>query len=128
MIVVDTSALIAIFQREPEGEAFLQAIVRSEKPLVAAPTRLEGYIVVHRRFGAAKAADFEALVADLNLTVVAFDEPLLVLARNAYRDYGRGAHGLNFGDCFAYALAKARGLPLLFKGEDFAATDVARAI
>ncbi|KSB91661.1 hypothetical protein AS593_18005 [Caulobacter vibrioides] len=127
-MVVDTSALIAIFQREPEGEAFLQAIIRAEKPLVAAPTRLEAYIVVHRRFGAEKAADFEALVADLNLTVVAFDEPLLALARNAYRDYGRGAHGLNFGDCFAYALAKARGLPLLFKGEDFAATDIARAI
>ncbi|PXA88201.1 VapC toxin family PIN domain ribonuclease [Caulobacter sp. D4A] len=127
-MVVDTSALIAIFQREPEGEAFLQTIVRMERPLVAAPTRLEGYIVIHRRFGAEKAADFEALVADLNLTVVAFDEPMLVLARNAYRDYGRGARGLNFGDCFAYALAKARDLPLLFKGEDFAATDVKRVL
>ncbi|MFT4254239.1 MAG: type II toxin-antitoxin system VapC family toxin [Caulobacter sp.] len=128
MIVVDTSALIAIFQREPEAEAFLQAIVRTEKPLVAAPTRLEGYVVAHRRFGAEKAADFEALVADLNLTVVAFDEPLLASARDAYRDYGRGPHGLNFGDCFSYALAKARDLPLLFKGEDFAATDVKRAL
>lgn len=128
MIVVDTSALIAIFQRESEGEAFLQTIVRTERPLVAAPTRLEGYVVVHRRFGAEKAADFEALVADLNLTVVAFDETLLTIAREAYTRYGAGRHGLNYGDCFAYALAKARGLPLLFKGDDFAATDVARAI
>lgn len=128
MIVVDTSALIAIFQREPDGEAFLQTIVRTEKPLVAAPTRLEAYIVIHRRFGAATAADFEALVADLNLTVVAFDDHLLTAAREAYRRFSQGRHGLNFGDCFAYALAKARDLPLLFKGEDFAATDVKRAL
>ncbi|MDG2529593.1 type II toxin-antitoxin system VapC family toxin [Caulobacter endophyticus] len=128
MIVVDTSALIAVFQREPEGEAFLQTIVRTERPLVAAPTRLEAYVVIHRRFGAATAADFEALVADLNLTVVAFDEQLLAIARDAYRRFSAGRHGLNFGDCFAYALAKARDLPLLFKGEDFAATDVKRAL
>jgi ribonuclease VapC len=128
VIVVDTSALIAIFQREPDGEAFLQTIVKTEKPLVAAPTRLEAYVVIHRRFGAATAADFEALVSDLNLTVVAFDEHLLANAREAYQRYSQGRHGLNFGDCFAYALAKARDLPLLFKGEDFAATDVKRAL
>jgi ribonuclease VapC len=128
VIVVDTSALIAIFQGEPEAEAFLDIIVQTETTLIAAPTRLEAFIVASRRHGAVRAAELTELIADLRLTTVAFDGALADVAQAAYRTFGQGAHGLNYGDCFSYALAKSRDLPLLFKGEDFAATDVKRAI
>jgi ribonuclease VapC len=128
VIVVDSSALIAIFQGEPEAEAFLDIILRTETTLIAAPTRLEAFIVASRRHGAARAAELTGLIADLKLTTVAFDGALADVAQTAYRTFGKGAHGLNYGDCFSYALAKSRNLPLLFKGEDFAATDVKRAI
>ena len=70
----------------------------------------------------------ETLVERLRLVTEPFDEAMLDVAQRAYQTYGRGRNGLNYGDCFSYALAKARDLPLLFKGEDFAATDVKRAI
>jgi ribonuclease VapC len=127
VIVVDTSALIAIFQNEPEAEAFLQLILDTPA-LISAPSRLEAFVVVTRRHGDTKATRLAALIADLKLTTIAFDEPLTQLAEDAYRTYRRGRHGLNYGDCFSYALAKSRDLPLLFKGEDFAATDVKRAV
>lgn len=127
MIVVDTSALIAIFQGEPEAESFLQLLF--DKPgLISAPSRLEAFVVVTRRHGDEKAADLSAVISDLKLTTVAFDDELTELAEQAFKRYRRGRHGLNYGDCFSYALAKARDLPLLFKGNDFAATDVKRAI
>jgi ribonuclease VapC len=127
VIVVDTSALIAIFQNEPEAETFLQLILDTPA-LISAPSRLEAFVVVTRRHGDTKAAQLSALIADLKLTTVAFDEPLTRLAEEAFRTYRHGANGLNYGDCFSYALAKSRDLPLLFKGEDFAATDAKRAI
>jgi len=127
MIVVDTSALIAIFQSEPEAKVFLDAITRADGALITAPTRFEAFVVVSRRQGPDRANDLLDLMADLNLTSVAFDESMTAVAERAYRAYGKGRHGLNYGDCFSYALAKSRDLPLLFKGEDFAATDVKRA-
>jgi ribonuclease VapC len=128
VIVVDTSALIAIFQGEPDAEAFLDAIIKTETALIAAPTRLEAFIVASRRHGAVRAAELTDLIAALNLTTVAFDGALADVAQAAYRTFGQGAHGLNYGGCFSYALAKSRDLPLLFKGEDFAVTDVRRAV
>ncbi|PHY13021.1 VapC toxin family PIN domain ribonuclease [Caulobacter sp. B11] len=127
MIVVDTSALIAIFRGEPEAESFLQLIF-STPAIISAPSRLEAFVVVTRRYGDGKAAELGNLIADLQLTTVAFDETLAGLAEVAFKTYRRGRHGLNYGDCFSYALAKSRDLPLLFKGEDFAATDVKRAV
>jgi ribonuclease VapC len=127
VIVVDTSALIAIFQSEPEAEGFLQLILDTPA-LISAPSRLEAFVVVTRRHGDTRASQLAALIADLKLTTIAFDEALTRLAEEAYRTYRRGVNGLNYGDCFSYALAKSRDLPLLFKGEDFAATDVKRAI
>ncbi|EJL25080.1 hypothetical protein PMI01_04544 [Caulobacter sp. AP07] len=127
MIVVDTSALIAIFRGEPEAESFLQLLLDTPA-LISAPSRLEAFVVVTRRHGDEKASELGAVIADLKLTTVAFDEELTELAEQAFRRYRRGRHGLNYGDCFSYALAKARDLPLLFKGEDFAATDVKRAV
>lgn len=74
------------------------------------------------------AAELTDLIAALNLTTVAFDGALADVAQTAYRTFGQGAHGLNYGDGFSYALAKSRDLPLLFKGENFAVTDVKRAV
>ena len=128
MIVVDASALIAIFQSEPEAEVFIDAIRQADTALITAPTRLEAFVVVSRRQGPNRADDLLGLMEDLNVTTVAFDEPMTTVAEAAYRTFGRGRHGLNFGDCFSYALARSRDLPLLFKGEDFAATDVKRAV
>ena len=127
MIVVDTSALIAIFQGEPEAESFVELLFDTPG-LISAPSRLEAFVVVTRRHGDEKASALSAVIADLKLTVVAFDEELTELAEQAFRRYRRGSFGLNYGDCFSYALAKSRDLPLLFKGEDFAVTDVKRAV
>ena len=85
-------------------------------------------MVVARRYGSDEAKAMENLIAKLRLVTELFDQPLLEVASSAYRVYGRGRHGLNYGDCFSYAPAKARDLPLLFKGEDFAAKDVKRAV
>jgi ribonuclease VapC len=129
VIVVDTSALIAILWDEPEAERFVQ-ILLSQVGLISTATRLEAYTVCLRRRGQLNAARMNQLINDLDLQTVAFDQALLDHACEAYARYGRGGDkpALNFGDCFAYALAKARDLPLLFKGEDFSATDVAVAI
>jgi ribonuclease VapC len=128
VIVVDTSAVIAIFEGETEEVAFLDIIRRTDKVLIAAPTQLETFVVLTRRYGASAADAFATLNANLRLITEPFDEGLLRIARKAYQTYGKGRYGLNYGDCFSYALAKSRDLPLLFKGEDFAATDVKRAV
>lgn len=128
MIAVDTSALMAIFESEPEEPTFFDIILRADGALIAAPTRLEAFVVVARRYGAEGASAMETLITRLRLVTEPFDEAMLEVAQRAYQAYGRGRHGLNYGDCFSYALAKSRDLPLLFKGEDFAATDVKRAV
>ena len=127
MIVVDTSALIAIFQGESEADSFVELLFDTPG-LISAPSRLEAFVVVARRHGDEKASELSAVIADLKLTIVAFDEELTELAEQAFKRYRSGRHGLNYGDCFSYALAKSRDLPLLFKGKDFAATDVKRAV
>ncbi|MBU6371765.1 MAG: type II toxin-antitoxin system VapC family toxin [Alphaproteobacteria bacterium] len=127
MIVVDASALIAILWKEPEADAFARAILEQDAALIAAPTRLEAFVACHRRRGPDNARLMEALVAALDLVTAPFDEAQLAIAQTAFTRFGSGAHRLNFGDCFSYALAKSRGLPLLFKGEDFRATDVEAA-
>lgn len=97
---------------------------------MSAATALECSLVLESRYGPVGAIKLDALLSEQGVEVVAFDEEQLALARAAFRRFGRGRHpaALNFGDCFAYALAKARTLPLLFKGDDFAQTDIASAI
>ena len=128
MIVVDTSAILAILWREPGAEDFKAAIIGSDGVVMSAATRLECFIVCMRRGGSAVVREMEGLLTGLNVVTAPFDDPQLTTARDAFTRFGRGRHGLNYGDCFSYALAKARDLPLLFKGEDFAATDVKRAV
>ncbi len=127
MIVLDTSAVLAILWREPEADDFRNAIAEAEMALISTATLLECAVVCMRRKGPANVEELDRLLEVLKVTSVAFDDSQSAIARQAFETYRAGRHGLNFGDCFAYALAKARGLPLLFKGDDFAATDVKRA-
>ena len=128
-MVIDSSALIAILRKEPESEALAQAIYRDPVRLVSAVTKLEAGMVAIGRRDRAAAAELDALLVDLRVEIVPFDDAQADIAREAFARYGKGRHkaGLNFGDCAAYALAVLEAEPLLFKGTDFAATDVAVA-
>jgi ribonuclease VapC len=129
-MVVDTSALIAIAWDEPERERFQNSIEREPVRLISAASVVEASIVVMYRAGRGAATraveDLIQLVEELDLEIEPVTSEHVRLAQLAYRTYGKGLHaaGLNFGDCFAYALAKASGRPLLFKGSDFAKTDL----
>jgi len=125
-MVIDSSALIGILRNEPESQAFERAIQRDTVRLISAVTKLESGMVAAGRRGAVGAIDLDRLLIWIGATIVPFDERQADIARNAFLRYGKGRHqaGLNFGDCAAYALAIAEAEPLLFKGTDFAATDV----
>ena len=129
-MVVDSSALLAIFLIEPEAEAFAHAISNAPDVLISAASMLETGIVLDGRIAADATADLDTFIAGTGLSVEPVTAEQARLARVAYRTYGRGNHraNLNFGDCFAYALAKATDRPLLFKGNDFAHTDIIPAI
>jgi ribonuclease VapC len=125
-MVIDSSALIAILHKEPEATAFVDAIRSAPMRLLSAVTKLEAGLVMIGRFGLAGGDALDALLTNLAVTIVPFDDHHATIARDAFARYGKGRHpaGLNFGDCAAYALAIAEAEPLLFKGTDFAATDV----
>lgn len=125
-MVIDTSALVAIFLAEPERRRFLDLIIAAETRLISAANALETGIVLEARRGEAAGREFDLFVVRANLRVVPVDGEQVEIARSAWRKYGKGRHPatLNFGDCFAYALAKFAGEPLLAKGTDFAGTDV----
>ncbi|MBA3289555.1 MAG: type II toxin-antitoxin system VapC family toxin [Acidimicrobiia bacterium] len=126
-MVIDTSALVAVVFDEPERAAFADAIAADPRRLVSATNMLESMIVVEARRGAAAARELDLLIHHAAIATVAVTEPQVALARGAWRQFGKGRHpaALNLGDCFAYALARHSGEPLLFKGADFALTDVA---
>jgi ribonuclease VapC len=126
-MVIDTSALAAIFFDEPERQTFLNAITAAGSRLISAATILETGIVLEGRRGEAAGREFDLFVVRANLQIVPVDSEQADLARSAWRRYGKGRHAaaLNFGDCFSYALAKLSGEPLLAKGSDFGLTDIA---
>jgi ribonuclease VapC len=130
LIVVDSSALIAILLNEPEKAEFAAAILAADDPRIGAPNFFEASMVAETRQGLSGCRDLDRLAASLGLHVVPFDVTHIESARDAYRRYAKGRHraALNFGDCCAYALAKALDWPLLFKGNDFALTDLKRAL
>lgn len=130
MIVVDTSALAAVILNEPDAHLFADALVNDEAPLISALTLYEARIVLSARAGQRTLDELGVLTVSSKITLVPFDERQSTLAFEAYRRWGKGNHpaGLNLGDCAAYALAKSLDAPLLFKGEDFAKTDVRRAL
>jgi ribonuclease VapC len=126
-MIIDTSALVAIFLNEPERQSFLADIIAAETRLVSAATVLEAGIVLEARRGESAGREFDLFVLRANLQIVPVDAEQANLARSAWRKYGQGRHpaALNFGDCLSYALAKSTGEPLLAKGTDFGLTDIA---
>jgi len=126
MIAVDTSALMAIVQREPGFETCMDALEAETEVLISAGTLAEALIVAARRN---VAGEMSALVEGLGLAVVTVSESASRRIADAYSQWGKGVHpaGLNFGDCFAYAVAKEHACPLLYVGDDFTRTDLASA-
>jgi ribonuclease VapC len=125
-MVVDTSAMLAIFLGEPERKRFLELITQSESRCISAANVLETGIVLEARRGEAAGREFDLFLHHAKFDVISADSEQIEIARLAWRKYGKGRHpaGLNFGDCFAYALAKVMGEPILFKGDDFKQTDL----
>lgn len=127
-MVLDTSALLALLLDEPEAEDFRTALELDESRLVSAASLLETAIVIESRKGEAAGRELDRLIDKASVSVIAVDADQVDEARRAWRRFGRGRHeaGLNYGDLFAYALSRTTGEPLLFKGDDFRRTDVAR--
>jgi ribonuclease VapC len=134
LIVVDTSALVAIFFEEAEAPAFAERIASDDAPAMSAGTLLECSIVfraLENQGRRSSDADLDEFLAASNVTVRPVTEEQIAIARAAHSKYGRGSGHrakLNFGDCFSYALAKSLGAPLLYKGADFSKTDITSAI
>jgi ribonuclease VapC len=130
LIVIDSSVLVAILRDEPGRPMFIDAIVDHGEPCISAATYVEASMVMELRFGDRGGREIDTLLDDVGIATLPFDQAQAKLAREAFRRFGKGRHraALNFGDCFAYALAKTLDAPLLFKGDDFALTDLKRAI
>jgi ribonuclease VapC len=125
-MVIDTLAIVAIALNEADAADLEQRIADDPVRLTSAATVLEVTIVLETRLGEAGGREFDLRLLKIGAEIVPVDAEQIDTARRAWRRYGKGRHGaaLNYGDCFAYALAMTRGEPLLFKGEDFAKTDV----
>jgi len=125
-MVIDSSALVAILQDEPERSSFNRAIEAADRRAISVVSFVETSMIIESRFGADGIRDLDLFIAKARIEIIAVDAEQGHVARTAFRDYGKRRHraGLNFGDCFAYALAKTLDEPLLFKGTDFALTDV----
>jgi ribonuclease VapC len=129
-MVLDTSALLAILQDEPERRAFNEAIEAAGSRLLSVASYVETSMVIESRHGAEGLRDLDLVVDRAQIELVAVDVEQGRVACRAFSRFGKGRHpaGLNYGDCFAYALASTRAEPLLFKGGDFSATDVTPAV
>jgi len=129
-VILDSSAILAVLARETDAERYTRAIERAPSLQLSTANWLEAAIRIDRAGDEFARSSFENFLGTAGVIVVAVTEEHARIARQAYRAYGKGRHpaGLNFGDCFAYALAKATGEPLLFKGVDFAKTDVKPAL
>ena len=129
-MILDTSSVIAILAGEPDSELYIAAISRVPRCRISAGNFLELSIVIEAQFGAEVLRQCDALFRRAGIVI----EPVTVeqahTARQAFHDFGKGRHpaALDYGDCFAYALAKSTGEPLLFKGEDFKKTDILSAL
>lgn len=131
MIVLDTSAVVALLLREPRAAAIATLIDSTPVPHMSAVTAFELRIVMRRRLGDHGVREADLFLAETDVAVVAFDADQAALASRAYARFGKGSGHpaqLNLGDCAAYALAKSMDLPLLYVGEDFARTDITSAL
>ena len=129
MIAVDTSAIVAILRGESEANLFAGIIGESDRCFFSAVGLFEASMVMIGRGQSALAQGLDILIGELAIEIVPFDEEQARQSRAAFVRFGKGRHpaALNFGDCVSYALARSLGLPLLFKGTDFARTDVISA-
>lgn len=129
MIVIDSSAVVAILLGEPDAAAYA-AMIADRRCFMSAVSVYETEIVILGRANAAMASGMRSLLADRGVKIEPFDDRQAALAFAAYARFGKGHHParLNMGDCAAYALAQSLGLPLLYKGDDFARTDVRSAV
>jgi ribonuclease VapC len=125
-MVVDSSALIAILEKEPDRAVYVQALSSSPTNLLSAATLVEAGMVAERRKGVVGRGELDLLIQKSGLVIVPFDEAQAEIARIAWRTYGKSRHpaALNLGDCFSYALARHTGDTLLYKGNDFRLTDI----
>lgn len=130
-MIVDTSAVVAVLRGEPDADRFVEAIGRAPVVLISAGTYVETAIVVDANRDPVLSGRLDDLLDAGRINVEPLTQRHAEIARQAYRAFGRGSGhtaGLNLGDCFAYALARDSGQPLLFKGDDFSHTDVASAL
>ncbi len=129
-MIVDSSAVVSVVLDEPDGEALALTVSQALRPRMSAANWLEAAMVIDSRGGSLLARRFDEVVEGLGLEVVPVTLEQAHVARRAHQEYGRGNHPakLNYGDCFAYALAKVTGEPLLFKGNDFSQTDIPPAL
>ncbi|MCX6590098.1 MAG: type II toxin-antitoxin system VapC family toxin [Acidobacteria bacterium] len=127
-MTIDTSAVLAILQDEPERVEFISLIEDAPRKVMSAVSVLEASMVLEGRYGEDAGADLDQFLQRAAVEIVPFGEDQLRVARTAFRLFGKGRHpaGLNFGDCASFALARWSGEPLLYKGQDFTATDVPR--
>lgn len=124
-MVLDTSAVVAILLNEPERHRFIRLIEAAPVRQFSAASRVETTLVIEGRKGNAGRADLDLLLSEAEIEILPVTLEQVEIACEAFRRYGKGRHPaeLNFGDVFAYALARTTGEPLLFKGDDFANTD-----
>jgi len=129
-MIVDTSAVLAVLLGEGEADEFAELMLESDVCLMSAVSLVEASIVAETYGGDGGVRQLDAFLRTAGITIEAVSEEHALVARQAYSDYGKGRHaaGLNFGDCFSYALAKVAGEALLFKGSDFGKTDVTAAL
>ncbi len=125
-MIVDSSAIIAILESEPEADAMQKALDHSPSRAISAVNYVEAAVVIDGRGDPVLSRGFDNFLFETRIRIESVTPEQARLAREAYRDFGKGRHraGLNFGDCFSYALAKEKREPLLFKGDDFRQTDV----
>ena len=128
-MVIDTSALVAVLLNEPGAPRISEAIELASVRLLSVANFLEAAMVIESRKGEAAGRELDLALYRATIEVVPVDQDQAEIARLAWRRYGKGRHtaGLNYGGCFAYALARQRRLPLLFRGDDFVRTDIPRA-
>ena len=129
-MIIDTSAILAILFEEDDAELYARAITSADSCRISAATFVEAGGVIDTQTKDKGSRQFDAFIRRAGITIEPVSEEQAHIARQAYADFGKGRHpaGLNFGDCFAYALAKVVGEPLLFKGNDFGKTDVVPAL
>ena len=125
-MVIDTSAVLAILQREPELRRFVEAIEAADSTRMSVASFVESSIVIESRYGAEGLRDLDRFISRARIELIPVDTEQGQLARSAFSRFGKGRHraGLNYGDCFSYAAALNLGEPLMCKGDDFIHTDV----